>query len=69
MKHYIVIRNLFLRLLASPFVFALVFIKFNYSIIERTISFIIHGGEWINYDKDKPTIKDIFEELKKQRND
>ena len=49
------------RILASPFVLAIILIGFNYSAFVRWINFIKHGGEFINYDKDeKTTIHDIY---------
>jgi len=61
-------RNLLLRILASPFIFFLVLIKVLWFSLERTIMFLIYGGEFINYDKhDKTMIKDIYDLLKSKQ--
>lgn len=66
--NYEKIRNLILRILGSPFIFFIVFIKVLWMSIEKTILFLIYGGEVINYDKhDKVMIKDIYELIKNQQ--
>ncbi len=55
--------------MVSPLVFLLMAIKFNYIAIERTVVFWFHGGEWINFDEnDKATVKELLDELKKNKN-
>ena len=68
MKKSIKIRNFVLRILASPFIYGVVFIKFNFHALYLTYGFIKIGGEFIPYSsEDKCTIKDIYEELKKSK--
>lgn len=58
--------KIIIRILAIPFVFCLIGIKYNITWISHTISFIRYGGEWVNYEKDSlVTIKNLLEELKK----
>lgn len=60
-------RNIVLRLLVSPFVFALLFIAHNLFVIKRFYHFLKFGGEYINFEQnEKATIQDIYNELKKQ---
>lgn len=55
------------RIIVAPFVYGIIAMCYNYHAIRRTMLFIKHGGEWINYDNDKATIEQIYLELKEQR--
>lgn len=63
--------NIMLRILVSPFVFALIFIKYNLHAILHLIIFLKNGGEWVSYSskKEGQTIQDIYLEIKSQRNE
>jgi hypothetical protein len=53
-----------LRLITLPFVFGLIFIGYNYSIIKHLIHYIKYGGEWMTFDKDsKNTIRELFNKI------
>jgi len=56
------------RIIASPFVFAIQFIWMLFICFRVSYLFIRYGGEWITYDTErtKPTINRIYEELKSQ---
>jgi hypothetical protein len=63
-------KYLLLRLISSPFSFAMFMIASIYIGLYRFILFMRYGGEIIAYKKeDKPIIHDIYLELKKQRNE
>ena len=65
-----IIVNIILRLISYPFLLALIIIKYNAYALIHSILFLCYGGEWITYaEKDKITIQDIFDELKKQRDE
>ena len=60
-------RKLFIRLLVSPFILGLIITTYLFTAFKRWGLFLWFGGEFINYVKDEhTTIKDIYEELKKQ---
>lgn len=63
--------KLITRFLSVPFVFALMLITHNLFVLHRIWSFILRGGEFINYDdKNEPaTILEIYKELKENRNE
>ena len=53
-----------LRLLTLPFIFGVVFIGYNYSLICHLIHFVRYGGEWITFNKDsKDTIRELFNKI------
>lgn len=59
--------RLFLRIIASPFIFGVIFIAWQYHFVKHFISVMRWGGEWATYEKDDPaTMTSIFRELKKQ---
>lgn len=59
--------NTILRIIALPFVFAIILIKYNAHAIVNVACFLIYGGEWITYAKDdRATIQYIYRELKHQ---
>lgn len=61
--------KLFLRIIALPFVLPLIWISYTYHAFKRAYLFLLYGGEFTSYEKsDMVTIKDIYEELKKQNN-
>jgi hypothetical protein len=56
--------KIILRILSFPFVLGLILIAYNTYGFARAVSFLKHGGEWINYRKgDKKTIYDIYLKL------
>ena len=57
-----------LKIIASPFMFSLILISYNYAAIKKLIQFIKYGGDLSIYEKDdKVTMMDIYKELKKQK--
>lgn len=58
-----------LRILALPFIFGILFIKYFYFCFVECWLFLLYGGESIIYRKDytPETIKDIFEYLKEEQ--
>lgn len=55
-----------LRILALPFVVGLSFIGLLKSLIDISIGFILHGGEFIKYAKNtKKSIADVLDKLDK----
>lgn len=62
--------NIILRLIVYPLLLAILIITYNAYALIHSILFLCYGGEWITYaEKDKITIQDIFNELKKQRDE
>lgn len=62
-------RHFLMRMLALPFIFALIFISHNYFVLKRTYHFILYGGEYINFEEnERENIRDIFEMLKEIKN-
>lgn len=58
------------RLLSSPFVLAVMTTYATYHLIRRFIMFLRYGGEMITfYENERPTINDIYKELKQIRED
>ena len=58
-------RKFGLRLIAFPFVFALLFIAHTAFVLKQTYHFLKYGGEYINFEQnEKATIQGIFEMLK-----
>lgn len=56
------------RILSSPFVFCIILIAYFVGAVKRFILFLKYGGELITYVNDEPpTIRDIYMELKRQR--
>lgn len=54
----------FLRLIALPFIFGVIFIGYNYSLIHHLIHFVRYGGEWITFDNNsKNTIRELFNKI------
>ena len=60
-------RRIIPRLIASPLILIIILIAYIYQAFLHWIAFIKYGGEWVTYfNKDEhPTIKMIYEELKK----
>jgi len=58
--------KLIIRIIASPFVFALLMLSHFTFVIIRTTDFIRFGGEFIHYrsNEEKATIAKILEEIK-----
>jgi hypothetical protein len=55
-----------LRILALPFVVGLSFIGLLKSLIDISIGFILHGGEFIKYGKNtRKSIADVLDKLEK----
>lgn len=61
-------RHFTTRILAFPFVFALVFIAHNSFVIKRMWHFLRYGGEYVNFEQnERENILGIFEMLKEIR--
>jgi len=61
-------RNFIVRIIAFPFVFALIFIAHNIFVIKRTFHFLKYGGEYVNFEEnEKPTILEIYKMLKEMK--
>lgn len=61
-------RRIVYRLIALPFVFALIFIAHNLSVLKRTYHFIMYGGEYVNFEEnERESMLGIFEMLKEIR--
>lgn len=57
-----------LRLIAFPFVFALLFIAHTAFVLKRTYYFLKYGGEFVNFEQnEKATVSDLFNMLKEIR--
>lgn len=58
-----------LRLITLPFIFAIIFISYNFHAINNSILFLRFGGEWISYTNKhtKKTIADTFRKLVEQQ--
>ena len=62
------VKNIVLRILASPFVLGIVLVKFIYHSLEKFVQFIIYGGEFIPYAKgENETIKMIYDKVARQQ--
>ena len=60
--------KLFLRILVSLIVLALLAITFAYNTFRVWFKYLKYGGEWMTYEKDTPArMSDIFEKLKENR--
>lgn len=56
------------RIIVLPFVIGIVLMAHLIFVVKRTIDFVKYGGEFIQYDQEEnKTIKDIYEEIKNQR--
>ena len=60
--------KLIIRIIASPFVFALLMLSHFTFVIIRTTDFIRFGGEFIHYrsNEERATIAKILEEINKK---
>lgn len=58
-----------LRIINLPFILGILLVSYNYTVIKRTVLFLIYGGEWINYDKkhNKKTILDVYNKLNENK--
>lgn len=57
----------FIRILASPAVFMIIFLGHNFFVLKRFWHFLKYGGEYVNFEQnERATIQDIYNELKKQ---
>lgn len=62
--------RLIIRIVASPFIFGMLFVAWQFHFIRHFIEVMRYGGEWSTYAKDTPaTMTAILNELKKQRDD
>jgi len=57
------------RFLSAPFILCLLIITHNIFVIQRWFSFLLRGGEYINYDDkdERVSILEIYKELKELR--
>ena len=57
-----------LRLIAFPFVFALLFIAHTAFVLKRTYHFLKYGGEFVSFrQNENATVSDLFNMLKEIR--
>lgn len=62
--------NVIFRLMALPFLIMVILIARLRDLLFLSFYFLCYGGEWISHMKDdKKYIYEIYEELKKQRNE
>ena len=60
--------NLFARIIASPFVFCLIIIAHVIKAVVIFTKYLKYGGELITFmENERPTINDIYQELKNQK--
>lgn len=53
------------RLIAFPFVFAIIFIAHNLFVLKRTWHYILYGGEYINFEEnERINMLEIYNMLK-----
>ncbi len=58
-------RRLANRIIAFPFVFAIMFIAHNIFVLKRMWHYLKFGGEYVNFEEnERETISGIFEMLK-----
>ena len=61
-------RKFGLRLIAFPFVFALLFIAHTSFVLKRTYHFLKYGGEFVSFrQNENATVSDLFNMLKEIR--
>ena len=61
-------RRLGYRLIALPFIFALIFITHNLFALKRAYHYIMYGGEYVNFEEnERESMLGIFEMLKEIR--
>ena len=57
--------NLIARLIAFPFIYLIIFIRYNFHCFRHSYLVFKYGGEWITYTKDdKKTIQDVYMKVK-----
>lgn len=62
-------RHFFPRMLALPFVFALILIAHNLFVLKRTYHFLLYGGEYINFEENEnQNVLEIYNMLKEIKN-
>ena len=60
--------KLITRIIVTPFAFAIILIAYIAHAVHRTFLFLKYGGEFISFtEHERPTIEDIYNELKAQR--
>lgn len=59
-------KKILMRLSVLPFVLCIHIISYLWCAFQHTYGFMIHGGEWINYNQKDATIKQVYEEVKNQ---
>ena len=61
-------RNFIRRIIALPFVFAIIFIAHNAFVLKRTFHYFMYGGEYVNFEEnERDSMAAIFEMLKEIR--
>ena len=56
------------RILASPFIFGMLFVAWQIHFISHFIKVMRYGGEWVTFEKDTPaTMTEILKELKQRQ--
>ena len=54
------------RLSVIPFVLCIHIVSYLWCAFNHTYLFMLHGGEWINYNQKNATINQVYEEVKNQ---
>lgn len=61
--------NVVKRVLAFPFVAALLFVSFNISVLQHLILFARYGGEWLSFEQDdRSSVRELVQYLKAKEN-
>lgn len=58
--------KLFLRILVLPFIVCIHLISYIYCAFKHSYLFLLHGGEWVNYNQKDASIQDVYNEVKNQ---
>ena len=55
-----------LRILVLPFAIGTMIVNYVFAIVQNSYLFLLHGGEWVAYDKgEKSAIMELINTLKK----
>jgi hypothetical protein len=59
--------RLLIRIVASPFIFGMIFVAWQFYFLRHFIRVMRYGGEWVTYEKETPAdMTQILNKLKKQ---
>lgn len=59
-------RKFILRLLVLPFIVCIHLISYIYCAFRHSYLFLLHGGEWVNYNQKDISIQEVYNEVKNQ---